>query len=110
MTRGFPICAAIVAAVVAAGCYRYRPVEAPEPGMEVRAQLRSEAAEQDAGGEEGAPAAAASEDPGTDGEVQGSAARESPRAFQGTDRGMPAERSIWPMVLFTGIALMVGAA
>ena len=27
-----------------------------------------------------------------------------------TDRQLPAERSPWPMVLFTGIALMVAAA
>jgi hypothetical protein len=30
--------------VLAAGCYRYSPVEAPERGMEVRAQLGTEAA------------------------------------------------------------------
>lgn len=30
--------------VLAAGCYRYTPVQAPERGMEVRARLQSEAA------------------------------------------------------------------
>jgi hypothetical protein len=44
MTRGFAIPAMLVAGAIAAGCYRYTPVEAPEPGMEVRAQLQSEAA------------------------------------------------------------------
>lgn len=34
----------VFSAVAMAGCYRYSPVEAPEPGMEVRAQLESEAA------------------------------------------------------------------
>jgi hypothetical protein len=30
--------------------------------------------------------------------------------FDATDRDLPAERSPWPMVLFTGVALMIGAA
>jgi hypothetical protein len=29
---------------VAAGCYSYAPIESPQPGMEVRAQLKTEAA------------------------------------------------------------------
>jgi len=30
--------------------------------------------------------------------------------FEAMDRDLPAERSPWPMVLFTGVALMIGAA
>ena len=30
--------------------------------------------------------------------------------FEATERDLPAERSPWPMVLFTGVALMIGAA
>jgi hypothetical protein len=33
-----------IAAFYAAGCYRYTPVETPRPGMDVRAQLETEAA------------------------------------------------------------------
>lgn len=33
-----------------------------------------------------------------------------PDDFETFDRDLPAERSPWPMVLFTGVALMIGAA
>ncbi|MDQ2673370.1 MAG: hypothetical protein M3Y40_01815 [Chloroflexota bacterium] len=82
--------------------------DANEPFSE---ELQSDAAEYNAGGEGAVPAAAASDDADTDGEQRNNEAAESPRAFQVQQgRDLPAERSIWPMVLFTGIALMVGAA
>ncbi len=75
--------------------------------------LHSEAAAQD-GGEGAAPAAAASDDADTDGQQRENEAPEaSPiRTLETADaqRELPAERSIWPLVLFTGIALMVAAA
>jgi hypothetical protein len=36
--------------------------------------------------------------------------RDDAERFQTMDRDLPAERSPWPMVLFTGVALMIGAA
>jgi hypothetical protein len=77
--------------------------DAMEPFAE---QLQSEAAVEGAGG--GAPAAASSDDADTGNWLRGDA--ESPRASQENERELLAERSIWPMVLFTGIALMVGVA
>lgn len=44
MMRKLAICICVTAVFVAAGCYRYTPVTTPERGMEVRAQLQSEAA------------------------------------------------------------------
>lgn len=72
----------------------------------------------------GAPAAGAGEDggaPAASGDTLsaaegdgGVAAQESRAAdfdqFGASDRDLPAERSPWPMVLFTGVALMIGAA
>lgn len=67
-----------------------------------------------AGGGDQAPAAAednggietlASADP-----VPGEEVRASADGFEAASRGLPAERSPWPMVLFTGVALMIGAA
>jgi hypothetical protein len=36
--------------------------------------------------------------------------QDDPERFEHFERDLPAERSPWPMVLFTGVALMVGAA
>jgi hypothetical protein len=36
--------------------------------------------------------------------------RDDAERFEAMDRDLPAERSPWPMVLFTGVALMIGAA
>ena len=36
--------------------------------------------------------------------------RDDAERFETMDRDLPAERSPWPMVLFTGVALMIGAA
>jgi hypothetical protein len=35
---------------------------------------------------------------------------DDPEPFETMDRDLPAERSPWPMVLFTGVALMIGVA
>jgi hypothetical protein len=63
-----------------------------------------------------APAAAGSGDDGEDAESGGSRTNEEPESSPATatepdlSQRLPAERSIWPMVLFTGVALMVAAA
>ena len=81
---------------------------AGEPASE---QLQSSGVDQFAGGEGEAPAAAASDDGGSDGEQRENAApEESPQAFRAEGERLLAERSIWPMVLFAGIALMIGVA
>ena len=81
--------------------------DAGEPFAE---QLRSAATEDNAGGEGAAPAAAASDGAEADGQGLEGFAAESPEGIRENGRDLPAERSIWPMVLFTGIALMVGVA
>jgi hypothetical protein len=61
-----------------------------------------------------APAAS----PGTFGPAEGEGGgvtsqegqQDDPERFEHFERDLPAERSPWPMVLFTGVALMVGAA
>ena len=70
--------------------------EAGDAGRDAEAPAASEAITGAAGGE-GSITSDESQADGTD-------------RFETLDRDLPAERSPWPMVLFTGVALMIGAA
>ena len=87
-----------------------------EASTDVGSSLEGAAPGGDSGGADRdgmAPAASAGTLAAAEGEG-GAVAEESQAGdfgrFEAADRDLPAERSPWPMVLFTGVALMIGAA
>jgi hypothetical protein len=72
-------------------------------------------AEADGGGREGGEEPASSDSAVAPAEGEGGVTSQASQPedferFETADRDLPAERSPWPMVLFTGVALMIGAA
>jgi hypothetical protein len=90
-----------------------------EPASSFAQVLRSNGAEQEPATDGGAPAYAEESPESRDGAgrplLSGAPDASDQQAVFGEEDGgertaLPAERSPWPMVLFTGVALMVGAA